>query len=94
MLTLIALPPAQAQSYHVIYNFTGGQDGAYLEAGLTERGGSLYGTAYAGGSANSGTVFKLARNGSGWTFAVAGELLFLPRFLRIPRPASILRCAI
>ena len=25
---------------------------------------------------------------------VAGELLFLPRFLRIPRPATILRCAI
>ena len=25
---------------------------------------------------------------------MAGELLFLPRFLRIPRPATILRCAI
>ncbi len=25
---------------------------------------------------------------------VAGELLFHPRFLRIPRPATILRCAI
>ena len=60
---------AQAQTYQVIYNFTGGQDGAYPEAGLTERGGKLYGTAYQGGSFNRGTVFKLAPNGSGWVFS-------------------------
>jgi uncharacterized repeat protein (TIGR03803 family) len=68
VLTFILLPPAQAQTYQVIHNFTGGQDGAYPEAGLTERGGNLYGTAYQGGGSNRGTVFKLARNGSGWIF--------------------------
>ena len=46
-----------------------GQDGAYPEARLTQRAGNLYGTAYQGGSSNRGTVFKLARNGSGWTFS-------------------------
>ena len=69
VLTFILLPPAQAQTYQVIHNFTGGQDGAYPEAGLTERGGNLYGTAYQGGGSNRGTVFKLARNGSGWIFS-------------------------
>src|ERR1019366_9655605 len=69
VLTFFLLPPAQAQTYQVIHNFTGGQDGAYPEAGLTERGGNLYGTAYQGGGSNRGTVFKLARNGSGWIFS-------------------------
>ncbi len=69
VLSFILLPSAQAQTYQVIHNFTGGQDGAYPEAGLTERGGNLYGTAYQGGGSNRGTVFKLARNGSGWIFS-------------------------
>ena len=68
-ILVISVQSAQAQTYQVIYNFTGGQDGAYPEAGLTERGGNLYGTAYQGGSFNRGTVFKLARNGSGWIFS-------------------------
>ncbi len=42
-MTLTA-PPAQAQTYKVIYNFTGGGDGAWPDAGLTiDRGSSLYG---------------------------------------------------
>lgn len=65
-LAFILAQPAQAQTYQVIYNFTGGLDGAYPEAGLTERGGSFYGTAYQGGSANRGTVYKLARSGASW----------------------------
>src|ERR1035437_2796486 len=68
-ILVISVQSAQAQTYQVIYNSTGGQDGAYPEAGLTERGGNLYGTAYQGGSFNRGTVFKLARNGSGWIFS-------------------------
>jgi uncharacterized repeat protein (TIGR03803 family) len=60
----------QAQTYKVLYNFTGGQDGAYPKAGLTmDRAGNLYGTAYQGGSSNRGTVFKLGRNGSGWVLS-------------------------
>jgi len=76
-LTLVLMPSAQAQSYKVIYNFTGGQDGAYPLAGLTmDAAGNLYGTAsyggYSGGScakySGCGTVFKLIHKGSGWTF--------------------------
>ena len=44
-LTLTA-QPAQAQNYQVIYNFTGGKDGATPVAGLTmDKRGNLYGTA-------------------------------------------------
>ena len=68
-ILVILAQPAQAQNYQVIYNLTGGPDGAYPQAGLTERGGNLYGTAYQGGSFNRGTVFKLARHGSGWIFS-------------------------
>ena len=68
-LTFILLQSAQAQTYQVIYNFSGGLDGAYPQAGLTERGGTLYGTANQGGSFNRGTVFKLAHSGSGWIFS-------------------------
>jgi uncharacterized repeat protein (TIGR03803 family) len=69
-LTLIA-QPAQAQTYRVIYNFTGGQDGADPRAGLTiDRAGNLYGTAYGTAylGAGAGTVYQLKRNGSSWTF--------------------------
>jgi uncharacterized repeat protein (TIGR03803 family) len=61
---------AQAQTYTVLYNFTGGQDGAYPEAGLTmDRSGNLYGTAYEGGASNRGSVYKLAHRGGGWVFS-------------------------
>jgi uncharacterized repeat protein (TIGR03803 family) len=69
-LTFFIASSAQAQTFKVIYNFTGGQDGAYPEAGLTmDKGGNLYGTAYQGGGTNRGTVFKLAHKGSGWVFS-------------------------
>lgn len=69
MLVVVLTQTAQTQTYKVLYNFTGGQDGAYPEAGLTMKGGNLYGTAYQGGSLNRGTVFKLARKGSEWVFS-------------------------
>ncbi len=70
VLTFVLAYSAEAQNFKVIYNFIGGQDGAYPEAGLTmDRGGNLYGTAYQGGSSNRGTVFKLARKGSGWVLS-------------------------
>jgi uncharacterized repeat protein (TIGR03803 family) len=69
-LTFLLLPSAQAQTYSVIYNFTGGTDGAFPEAGLTmDKAGSLYGTAYQGGSSDRGTVFKLVHKGSGWVLS-------------------------
>jgi len=63
----IALRSSQAQTFTILHNFTGGQDGGVPVAGLTmDRGGNLYGTASDGGSQGVGTVFKLSRRGSGW----------------------------
>jgi uncharacterized repeat protein (TIGR03803 family) len=44
----------------VLYSFTGGADGAYSHSSLIfDAQGNLYGTTYAGGADNDGTVFKL-----------------------------------
>ncbi len=69
---------AQAQTFTVLHNFTGGQDGKTPNTGLTmDRAGNLYGTtSYGGYQSNSdckdlggcGVVFKMARGGSGWIF--------------------------
>jgi hypothetical protein len=65
-LTVVLAQSAQAQTFKVIHNFTGGLDGAVPEAGLTlDETGNLYGTAAAGG-AGYGTVFSLAHRGPGW----------------------------
>jgi len=59
---------AHAQTYHVIYSFSGGQDGASPFTGLTiDPSGRLYGTAFGGGTSHFGTAFELKRSGSGWT---------------------------
>ena len=73
-LTLFPLRSAQAQTFTVLYNFTGGQDGAHPWAGITIDGaGNLYGTGSYGGSGNCmggcGTVFKLSHRTSGWIFS-------------------------
>jgi uncharacterized repeat protein (TIGR03803 family) len=75
----LAPQSASAQTYKVLYNFTGQSDGASPEAGVTlDAAGNLYGTTYAGGSlanciyygyVGCGTVFKLSHKGSGWVFA-------------------------
>ncbi len=66
--TVFKLTPTQSGwTESVIYNFTGGADGADPSAGLIEDAqGNLYGTAGSGGS-GYGVVFELSRNGSGWT---------------------------
>ena len=65
--------PAQAQTFSVIHNFSGGQDGAAPMAGLTvDQGGNLYGSAARGGNVGAcggigcGIVFRLAKGNSGW----------------------------
>ena len=66
--TVIATAIAQAQTFQVIHNFTGGQDGANPFAGVTlDKAGNLYGTTYNGGD-GYGTVYKLSHKGYGWTF--------------------------
>jgi uncharacterized repeat protein (TIGR03803 family) len=58
---------AQSQTYNVIYNFTGGVDGAYPYAGLTiNASGHIYGTAFAGGANGYGTVFSLHNHEGNW----------------------------
>ncbi len=65
---------AHAQTYNVIYNFTGGTDGAFPQAGvMVDQGGNLYGTAsyggYTGGQCTSrgcGTVYRLKHLNSAW----------------------------
>ncbi len=64
--------PAQAQTYTVLHNFTGGADGGYPYAGLTmDAQGNLYGTTCGPpcpgtGGNNAGTVFKMSKRGSHW----------------------------
>lgn len=68
-LTAVLIQPAQAQTFTVLHNFTGGQDGASPAAGLTmDRAGNLYGTTGGNGVYDNGTVFKLKHTGSGWLF--------------------------
>jgi uncharacterized repeat protein (TIGR03803 family) len=82
LLSLITLAfvssGVQAQTFQVLHNFTGVLDGANPQGGLAiDRGGNLYGTTSAGayhgsgcssfyGTPGCGTVFELARRGSGW----------------------------
>ena len=66
-LTSVALPPAPAQTFSVIHNFSGGQDGATPSAGLTmDKAGNFYGTTFSGGSKALGAVYRLKRSGSSW----------------------------
>jgi len=67
-LTVVVTQSAQAQTFTVLHNFTGGQDGASPKAGVTMDGaGNLYGTTYSGAS-GYGTVYRLKRSGSNWVF--------------------------
>lgn len=66
----VTVPPSPTQTYRVIYNFTGGADGATPSSGLVvDATGNLYGTTSSGGPAGAGTVFKLTPHSSGWTFS-------------------------
>jgi len=71
-LLLITARPAQAQTETVLYNFTGGSDGANPGSRLTfDVAGTLYGTTLLGGvptidnNLGNGVVFELSPNGSG-----------------------------
>jgi uncharacterized repeat protein (TIGR03803 family) len=64
-------PSNGAWKGHVLYSFTGGQDGDSPLAGVTfDNAGNLYGTANAGGNPvcqfGCGTVYELVPSGAGW----------------------------
>jgi uncharacterized repeat protein (TIGR03803 family) len=55
----------------VLYSFAGGNDGKNPLAGLVmDSSGRLYGTTYAGGASNAGTVFALTPSNGKWTETV------------------------
>jgi uncharacterized repeat protein (TIGR03803 family) len=65
-----ATQPAQAQTFKVIYTFTGHTSAAHPLAGLTiDQQGNLYGTTAWGGKYNGGTVYELQPTQSGFTYS-------------------------
>src|ERR1700722_3590783 len=62
MLAMSAIQGAQAQTFTVLYTFTG-TDGANPIGGLVEdEAGNLYGTTFFGGTYGNGVVFKLDKS--------------------------------
>jgi uncharacterized repeat protein (TIGR03803 family) len=62
----------------VLYSFTGGSDGRFLNPGLVfDTKGNILGTTSGGGPASAGVVFALTRSGEVWTdrtiYAFRGE---------------------
>jgi len=88
-VTLSFVQAAGAQTYGVLHTFTGGADGGTPYGGLTWDGGSnFYGTAAQGGYTGTlcvngsfgnahgcGTVYRLTRSGSNWSFTTLYEFL-------------------
>lgn len=59
-----ALPRAQAQTFNVVYNFTGESDGGGpLNGFIADGSGNLYGTTNSGGTSGYGVVFKMSTSG-------------------------------
>src|SRR5207244_7400797 len=59
LLAVLPLPSLrlEAQTFTVLYTFTGGVDGAFPQAGLVrDKAGNLYGTTVQGGSSRDGKV--------------------------------------
>ncbi|MGA2003724.1 MAG: choice-of-anchor tandem repeat GloVer-containing protein [Terriglobales bacterium] len=55
---------AQAQTFGVVHNFTGGSDGGIPYNGFVANGKVLFGTTSVGGSSNAGVVFKVNTKGA------------------------------
>jgi uncharacterized repeat protein (TIGR03803 family) len=49
---------------HMLHAFTGGSDGMFPTAALTDVNGTLYGTTVSGGSSNDGVVFSISTSGA------------------------------
>ena len=78
LITLIAIcSVSYAQTYSVIYAFTGGADGGHPAAGVTIRAASLFGTTPGGGTLDNpvyGAIYQVFRTGSKWNFTVLSSL--------------------
>jgi uncharacterized repeat protein (TIGR03803 family) len=59
--SLVAPCAAQAQTFAVLYNFTGVQGGDNPFAGLLRYEGNLYGEALDGGSSDAGVLFEISQ---------------------------------
>jgi uncharacterized repeat protein (TIGR03803 family) len=82
LILLVSAIAAQAQTFQVIHNFTGGADGFYPSTGVVlDRAGNLYGGTSHGGTYTSscnylgyqtgcGVVYKMSHHGSGWIFSL------------------------
>ena len=61
---------AQAQTLTVLHSFSGHADGGSPYAGITfDQQGRIYGTTTYGGSHGDGVVYRLERQGEGWSFS-------------------------
>jgi uncharacterized repeat protein (TIGR03803 family) len=70
-IAALTLSSASASTTEIIYRFTGGSDGEYLDTDLVvDRAGNIYGTSVQGGTFGSGTVFQLSHSSTGWTHTV------------------------
>lgn len=71
MLTVVTTGAAHAQSFQLLYTFTGGLDGGQPYSGLIMNpGGNIFGTTHTGNQGiNWGQVYELQRRGSNYIFA-------------------------
>jgi len=65
VLTCLLATAVSAQTYKVLYSFTGGADGSTRFFGLLlDAAGDIYGTTSSGGSANGGVLFRIDPSGN------------------------------
>ncbi len=64
VMTLAVAQPAQAQTYTVLHDFTGGVDGKYPHQIIQGSDGNFYGTASSGGASGHGNIFEIAPSGA------------------------------
>jgi uncharacterized repeat protein (TIGR03803 family) len=64
VVVISGIPPAQAQTYQLLFQFRAGVDGSAPWAGLvSDSSGNFYGTTSADGAFDSGVVFRLSPAG-------------------------------
>ena len=65
VLGVVTIQSVQAQTFKVLFNFTGSADGESPYGSLVrDTEGNLYGTTEAGGASGAGTVFKADKSGT------------------------------